>query len=105
MSDKKTDTAVLYYGTSEESTREALDYLAEDGIEYNSNIKIGIYYRGKQLIYTYSKDTKIIEVLFEKIYQYHPDYGYHKQDDPEQVYQYYRVTTKYSEQIILPDQQ
>jgi 2-oxoglutarate ferredoxin oxidoreductase subunit alpha len=32
MCGEKTDTAVLYYGTSEESTREALDYLAEDGI-------------------------------------------------------------------------
>lgn len=32
MCDEITDTAVLYYGTSEESTREALDYLAEDGI-------------------------------------------------------------------------
>jgi 2-oxoglutarate ferredoxin oxidoreductase subunit alpha len=29
---KKADTAVLYYGTSEESSREALDYLAEEGV-------------------------------------------------------------------------
>jgi 2-oxoglutarate ferredoxin oxidoreductase subunit alpha len=31
-----TDVAVLYYGTSEESSREALDYLAEDGIHLNA---------------------------------------------------------------------
>ncbi|MFT6052405.1 MAG: 2-oxoglutarate ferredoxin oxidoreductase subunit alpha [Halioglobus sp.] len=33
---EKTDTAVLYYGTSEESTREALDYLSEDGIDLDA---------------------------------------------------------------------
>ncbi|MEH6568411.1 MAG: 2-oxoacid:acceptor oxidoreductase subunit alpha [Halioglobus sp.] len=32
----KTDIAVLYYGTSEESSREALDYLVEDGINLNA---------------------------------------------------------------------
>ena len=31
-----TDTAVLYYGTSEESSREALDYLAEEGIKLDA---------------------------------------------------------------------
>lgn len=31
-----TDTAVLYFGTSEESAREALDYLAEDGLHINA---------------------------------------------------------------------
>ncbi|GAB3308177.1 2-oxoacid:acceptor oxidoreductase subunit alpha [Haliea atlantica] len=31
-----TDTAVLYFGTSEESAREALDYLAEDGLRINA---------------------------------------------------------------------
>jgi 2-oxoglutarate ferredoxin oxidoreductase subunit alpha len=31
-----TDVAVLYYGTSEESSREALDYLVEDGINLNA---------------------------------------------------------------------
>jgi 2-oxoglutarate ferredoxin oxidoreductase subunit alpha len=31
-SDQDTDAAVLYYGTSEASSREALDYLADDGI-------------------------------------------------------------------------
>lgn len=31
-----TDIAVLYYGTSEESSREALDYLVEDGINLNA---------------------------------------------------------------------
>jgi 2-oxoglutarate ferredoxin oxidoreductase subunit alpha len=36
MCGEKTDTAVLYYGTSEESTREALDYLAEDGIAFDA---------------------------------------------------------------------
>jgi len=33
---KDTDTAVLYFGTSEESSREALDYLAEEGIALNA---------------------------------------------------------------------
>ncbi|MEH6583009.1 MAG: 2-oxoacid:acceptor oxidoreductase subunit alpha [Halioglobus sp.] len=33
---KKTDTAVLYFGTSEESSREALDYLEEDGIHLDA---------------------------------------------------------------------
>ncbi|MDH3992102.1 MAG: 2-oxoacid:acceptor oxidoreductase subunit alpha [Gammaproteobacteria bacterium] len=33
---KKADTAVLYYGTSEESSREALDYLAEDGVHLDA---------------------------------------------------------------------
>jgi len=32
----ETDIAVLYYGTSEESSREALDYLVEDGIHLNA---------------------------------------------------------------------
>ncbi|MFK8048034.1 MAG: 2-oxoacid:acceptor oxidoreductase subunit alpha [Halioglobus sp.] len=35
-SKKKTDVAVLYYGTSEESSLEALDYLVEDGIHLNA---------------------------------------------------------------------
>ncbi len=33
---KKADTAVLYYGTSEESSREALDYLAEEGVHLDA---------------------------------------------------------------------
>lgn len=33
---RDTDTAVLYFGTSEESSREALDYLAEEGIHMNA---------------------------------------------------------------------
>ena len=36
LSNKKTDVAVLYYGTSEESSLEALDYLVEDGIHLNA---------------------------------------------------------------------
>ena len=36
LRENKTDTAVLYYGTSEESTREAMDYLAEDGINLDA---------------------------------------------------------------------
>jgi 2-oxoglutarate ferredoxin oxidoreductase subunit alpha len=36
LCDKDTDVAVLYYGTSEESSREALDYLTEDGIYLNA---------------------------------------------------------------------
>ena len=36
LSSKKTDVAVLYFGTSEESSREALDYLVEDGIHLNA---------------------------------------------------------------------
>ncbi|MBN7798966.1 2-oxoacid:acceptor oxidoreductase subunit alpha [Parahaliea mediterranea] len=34
--EQATDAAVLYYGTSEESSREALDYLAEEGIHLNA---------------------------------------------------------------------
>jgi 2-oxoglutarate ferredoxin oxidoreductase subunit alpha len=33
---KDCDTGVLFFGTSEESTREALDYLAEEGIPLNA---------------------------------------------------------------------
>ncbi len=33
---RDTDSAVLYFGTSEESSREALDYLAEEGIYMNA---------------------------------------------------------------------
>ncbi len=36
LSKKETDIAVLYYGTSEESSLEALDYLAEEGINLNA---------------------------------------------------------------------
>lgn len=36
MSDTKTDIAVLFYGTSEESAREALDYLREDGVSMDA---------------------------------------------------------------------
>lgn len=36
QSKKKTDVAVLYYGTSEESSLEAVDYLAEEGIYLNA---------------------------------------------------------------------
>lgn len=36
MADQASDTAVLYYGTSEESSREALDYLKEDGIHLDA---------------------------------------------------------------------
>jgi len=35
-SDQKTEVAVLYYGTSEESSREAMDYLAAEGIHLNA---------------------------------------------------------------------
>jgi 2-oxoglutarate ferredoxin oxidoreductase subunit alpha len=35
-SGEETDTAVLYFGTSEESSREALDYLAEEGVYLNA---------------------------------------------------------------------
>ncbi|MDG2273152.1 MAG: 2-oxoacid:acceptor oxidoreductase subunit alpha, partial [Halioglobus sp.] len=35
-SDRETDTAVLYFGTSEESTLEAIDYLAAEGIYLNA---------------------------------------------------------------------
>jgi len=35
-SDRATDTAVLYFGTSEESTLEAVDYLAAEGIYLNA---------------------------------------------------------------------
>lgn len=34
--EQATDAAVLFYGTSEESSREALDYLAEEGIHLNA---------------------------------------------------------------------
>ena len=33
---RQTDTAVLYFGTSEESSLEALDYLAAEGIHLNA---------------------------------------------------------------------
>jgi 2-oxoglutarate ferredoxin oxidoreductase subunit alpha len=33
---RETDTAVLFFGTSEESSKEALDYLAEEGIYMNA---------------------------------------------------------------------
>ena len=33
---EKTDAAVLYFGTSEESSREALDYLAEEGVNLDA---------------------------------------------------------------------
>jgi 2-oxoglutarate ferredoxin oxidoreductase subunit alpha len=33
---QKTDVAVLYFGTSEESSREALDYLAEEGVHMDA---------------------------------------------------------------------
>ena len=36
LCDESSDTAVLYFGTSEESSREALDYLAEDGIKLDA---------------------------------------------------------------------
>jgi 2-oxoglutarate ferredoxin oxidoreductase subunit alpha len=36
LSKRDTDIAVLYYGTSEESSLEALDYLVEDGIYLNA---------------------------------------------------------------------
>lgn len=36
LSKKDTDVAVLYYGTSEESSLEALDYLVDDGIYLNA---------------------------------------------------------------------
>jgi 2-oxoglutarate/2-oxoacid ferredoxin oxidoreductase subunit alpha len=36
LASQKTDTAVLFFGTSEESSREAVDYLVEDGIYLNA---------------------------------------------------------------------
>ncbi|MBA6412421.1 2-oxoacid:acceptor oxidoreductase subunit alpha [Parahaliea sp. F7430] len=35
-SEQQTEMAVLYYGTSEEASREALDYLAADGVHLNA---------------------------------------------------------------------
>jgi 2-oxoglutarate ferredoxin oxidoreductase subunit alpha len=70
---KETNTAVLYFGTSEESSREALDYLEEDGIHldamrvrafpFNSDVKDFIDQHEKVFVIEQNRDAQLRTLL------------------------------------------
>lgn len=81
-SDKKTDIAVLYYGTSEESAREALDYLVEDGVAmnamrvrafpFNSDVKAFIQEHETVYVIEQNRDAQLRTLLMAE-FEFGPD--------------------------------
>ncbi|NND69404.1 MAG: 2-oxoacid:acceptor oxidoreductase subunit alpha [Halioglobus sp.] len=81
-SEHKTDTAVLYYGTSEASSREALDHLAEEGIHmnamrvrafpFNSDVKKFIERHKRVFIIEQNRDAQLRTLLMAE-FEFGPD--------------------------------
>ena len=69
----KTDMAVLYFGTSEESSREALDRLAEDGIHldamrvrafpFNDEVEDFLHAHDKVFVIEQNRDAQLRTLL------------------------------------------
>lgn len=79
---RETDTAVLYYGTSEESSREALDYLAEEGIAINAmrvrafpfskEVEDFIYQHERVFVIEQNRDAQLRTLLMAE-FEFGPD--------------------------------
>ena len=79
---QKTDTAVLYYGTSEESSREALDYLAADGVHmdamrvrafpFNDEVKQFIEDHEQVFVIEQNRDAQLRTLLMAEL-EFGPD--------------------------------
>jgi 2-oxoglutarate ferredoxin oxidoreductase subunit alpha len=78
----ETNVAVLYYGTSEESSREALDYLAEDGIRlnamrvrafpFNKDVEAFIYQHDRVFVIEQNRDAQLRTLLMAE-FEFGPD--------------------------------
>ncbi|MEM1111784.1 MAG: 2-oxoacid:acceptor oxidoreductase subunit alpha [Pseudomonadota bacterium] len=77
-----TDMAVIYYGTSEESSREALDYLAADGIylnamrvrafPFNQDVEAFIYQHERVFVIEQNRDAQLRTLLMAE-FEFGPD--------------------------------
>lgn len=77
-----TDVAVLYYGTSEESSREALDYLAEEGVHmdamrvrafpFNNEVKAFIEEHKQVFVIEQNRDAQLRTLLMAE-FEFGPD--------------------------------
>lgn len=80
--EQATDIAVLYYGTSEESSREALDYLGEDGIHldamrvrsfpFNKEVEDFIDQHDKVFVIEQNRDAQLRTLLMAE-FEFGPD--------------------------------
>jgi 2-oxoglutarate ferredoxin oxidoreductase subunit alpha len=78
----KTDLAVMYFGTSEESSLEALDYLAEDGVymdamrvrafPFNDEVKAFIEDHGQVYVIEQNRDAQLRTLLMAE-FEFGPD--------------------------------
>ncbi len=81
-SDQDTDIGVIYYGTSEESSREALDYLKEDGIyldamrvrafPFNREVEDFIAEHDKVFVIEQNRDAQLRTLLMAE-FEWGPD--------------------------------
>ncbi len=81
-SGRETDTGVLYFGTSEESSREALDYLAEEGIymdamrvrsfPFNDEVKSFIEEHKRVFVIEQNRDSQLRTLLMAE-FEFGPD--------------------------------
>lgn len=79
---QKTDTAVLYFGTTEESAREALDYLADEEIPmnamrvrafpFNSEVKAFIEKHDRVFVIEQNRDAQLRTLLMAE-FEFGPD--------------------------------
>ena len=79
---QKTDVAVLYFGTSEESSREALDYLAVEGIHmdamrvrsfpFNQDVKSFIESHDQVFVIEQNRDAQLRTLLMAE-FEFGPD--------------------------------
>ena len=79
---KDTDTAVIYFGTSEESSREALDYLAEEGVPldamrvrafpFNDEVKQFIEDHEQVFVIEQNRDAQLRTLLMAE-FEFGPD--------------------------------
>ncbi len=79
---KETDIAVLYFGTSEESSREALDYLAEEGVHmdamrvrafpFNQEVKDFIEAHEQVFVIEQNRDAQLRTLLMAE-FEFGPD--------------------------------
>lgn len=80
--EQATDIAVLYYGTSEESSREALDYLVEDGVHldamrvrsfpFNKEVEDFIDQHDKVFVIEQNRDAQLRTLLMAE-FEFGPD--------------------------------
>jgi 2-oxoglutarate ferredoxin oxidoreductase subunit alpha len=81
-SGKETDIGVLYFGTSEESSREALDYLAEEGVymdamrvrsfPFNDGVKAFIENHRQVFVIEQNRDAQLRTLLMAE-FEFGPD--------------------------------